>query len=84
MEATSDILLVDPQFDQEGLINLLLGADLYYELLAAEQIRLSRKSSLMQNTVFGWVIAGRVTTSHGKHVTYGSPNIDHSKLSEQM
>ncbi|XP_037910069.1 uncharacterized protein LOC119650916 [Hermetia illucens] len=79
-----NIQLADPHFDREGHIDLLLGADIYYELLATGQMRLSRNLPLLQNTVFGWIIAGRVATSYQKEVTCGILNTDDSKLSEQI
>lgn len=54
------ITLADPKFHEPGAIDLLLGMELYYELLLEGFIKLGPEQPVLQNTVFGWVAAGRV------------------------
>lgn len=50
--------LSDPFFSSPSDIDMLIGADLYYDLLLDETYRLGRNLPVLQNTHLGWVIAG--------------------------
>ncbi|XP_055929674.1 uncharacterized protein LOC129960329 [Argiope bruennichi] len=52
--------LADPSFNIPGKIDLLLGAEVFYELLRPGQFRDLNSSLLLQNTVFGYVASGSV------------------------
>ncbi|XP_050547611.1 uncharacterized protein LOC126909236, partial [Daktulosphaira vitifoliae] len=58
----SQIQLADPKFNEPSHIDLLIGAELFFTLLRGEHVTLS-DSITLQNTVFGWVIAGRVNSN---------------------
>ena len=50
--------LADPQFHVPGQIQLLIGGDLYYDLLYPQIISLGSGLPHMKNTKLGWVVAG--------------------------
>lgn len=52
--------LADPSFYKPGEVDLLLGADVFYNLLCNGQIRLGTEGPILQKTVFGWVVSGSV------------------------
>ncbi|KAF0732688.1 Integrase catalytic domain-containing protein [Aphis craccivora] len=54
--------LADPQFDQPGPIDLLLGADVFFEVLKGERIEVSEQASA-HSTALGWIITGRLQAS---------------------
>ncbi|XP_041765874.1 uncharacterized protein LOC121590344 [Anopheles merus] len=54
------VQLADPSFHSLGPIDLIIGAELYYEVVKEGLIKLSHERVTLQNTAFGWVIAGRV------------------------
>jgi hypothetical protein len=56
------IALADPQFGTPQQIDVLLGAELFCELFTNNQ--------LLQETVFGWVIAGKVASSTTQTPTF--------------
>ncbi|XP_055631989.1 uncharacterized protein LOC129771893 [Toxorhynchites rutilus septentrionalis] len=58
---SGSIYLADPLFNCPGKIDVLLGIDLFLQLLEPGKISLSSDDSLptLQNTKFGWVVAGR-------------------------
>lgn len=54
------IVLADPNFNLPDKIDVLLGAEFYHQLLITGQITLGEDLPTLQNTVFGWVISGKV------------------------
>lgn len=65
------ITLADPQFNIRGRIDMLIGAEIYIQLIWQGQLRLSESHPLLQNTALGWIISGQLidevcktTTSH--------------------
>lgn len=58
-----NIHLADPQFNKPGRIDCLLGAEILFELLLDGQMKLADNLPVLQNTVLGWVMAGKVQTS---------------------
>lgn len=74
-------LLADPQFNISQAIDLILGAEIFYELLLQDQVILGRNLPIMQNTVFGYIISGKVTDSASVENTQTTllciePNLD--------
>ncbi|XP_055543505.1 uncharacterized protein LOC129729050 [Wyeomyia smithii] len=55
------ITLADPLFHRPGKISVLLGIELFFQLLEPGKISLSSDDSFptLQNTKLGWVVAGR-------------------------
>ena len=54
----TDIKLADEQFDQPGGIDLLIGADLFYEILRSGR-RTRPGYPVLQETVLGWTLSGK-------------------------
>ncbi|XP_058456975.1 uncharacterized protein LOC131434325 [Malaya genurostris] len=54
------VILADPTFCEPGSIDLIIGAEYYYDLLLNERMKLSENGPILQRTVFGWVVSGRV------------------------
>jgi hypothetical protein len=52
-----DIKLADEQFDQPGRIDLLLGADIFYEILRSGRRTRSGNFPVLQETELGWTIS---------------------------
>ncbi|KAE9522837.1 hypothetical protein AGLY_016799 [Aphis glycines] len=67
-------LLADPQFHVPGVVDVLLGADIFFDAFQQRKLPLSHCSSLIQ-TRFGWIVSGRLP-----FVTSGST---HSSLAVQ-
>ena len=53
----SDILLADEHFDRPSAIDLLIGADLFYEILLSNQ-RTRKGYPVLQETLLGWIVSG--------------------------
>ncbi|GFS71774.1 uncharacterized protein NPIL_267621 [Nephila pilipes] len=52
--------LADVSFNKPGEVDILLGAQIFYELLRTGQIRFPDSEITFQNTVFGYVATGSV------------------------
>ena len=68
-----DIKLADKQFDQPGGTDLLIGADLFYEMLRSGRRTRPGNYPVLQETVLGWTLSGRTpatTTRHDPQPTF--------------
>ncbi|XP_018375248.1 PREDICTED: uncharacterized protein LOC108769016 [Trachymyrmex cornetzi] len=59
MKLPRNISLADPNFNVSSEIDILIGAELFWELLCVGQIGGSTDHPLLQKTRLGWVLAGR-------------------------
>ncbi|XP_055642989.1 uncharacterized protein LOC129779508 [Toxorhynchites rutilus septentrionalis] len=55
------IPLADPRFNISSGVDILIGGDLFYSLLETHKIHLSTGYPMLQRTVFGYVVAGRLS-----------------------
>lgn len=73
--------LADPLFNESGEVDLLLGASVFWTLLRNGKISLGKTKPVLQNTLFGWIIAGPVNEPVLKLQCYFSREIDlHNNL----
>ncbi|XP_047535757.1 uncharacterized protein LOC125070100 [Vanessa atalanta] len=56
-----DLFLADPGYATPSKIDLLLGAEAYSEILTEGLIKYPRGNLIAQNTIFGWILSGRVS-----------------------
>ncbi|XP_026686425.1 uncharacterized protein LOC103518980 isoform X2 [Diaphorina citri] len=54
--------LADPNFFESSSIDIILGAEIFYDLLKTGRVANFPGRPALQNTVFGWVVAGRLPT----------------------
>ncbi|CAK9809183.1 hypothetical protein ANTQUA_LOCUS5922, partial [Anthophora quadrimaculata] len=60
-EIPQNITLADPEFHKSSEINILIGVNIFYKLLAVGQISLKNLSDVvLQKTQLGWVVAGEI------------------------
>jgi len=65
--------LADEQFDQPGSIDLLIGADLFYDMLRSDRRTRPGNYPVLQETVLGWTLSGQTpatTTRHDPQPTF--------------
>ncbi|XP_065086833.1 uncharacterized protein LOC135708660 [Ochlerotatus camptorhynchus] len=55
-----DMVLADPNFYQTLDIDMIIGAEHYMNLLCEGRFRLNEDGPTFQNSVFGWIVSGRV------------------------
>ncbi|KAL0810831.1 hypothetical protein ABMA28_010141 [Loxostege sticticalis] len=52
----SDVQLADPQFNKSSNVDLLLGAELFWELLGTEQRSLGDNNPVLRSSKLGWLV----------------------------
>jgi len=57
------IELADPRFSVPGSIDIILGADIYGQIIQKGILRGPSNSPIAQNTVFGWIISGPTSST---------------------
>lgn len=67
IQIPENIQLADPNFFLSNEIDLLLGADIFWELLDKGLIRLPN-GPYLQNTKLGWIISGSVQSKNNSRI----------------
>ncbi|KAH9640754.1 hypothetical protein HF086_007325 [Spodoptera exigua] len=57
----SNISLADPMFYKPADIDLLIGADLFWELLGSQRLHLGTGKPILYETRLGWIVSGPIT-----------------------
>ncbi|KAJ8982292.1 hypothetical protein NQ317_008021 [Molorchus minor] len=52
--------LADPNFHVSNSVDMLIGAQLFYEILCIGQISLEENMHILQKTRYGWIISGPI------------------------
>ncbi|XP_062704313.1 uncharacterized protein LOC134286676 [Aedes albopictus] len=52
--------MADPDFYESGPVDVIIGAEYYLDLLADGRLKATENGPTLQNTVFGWIVSGRV------------------------
>ncbi|XP_073844791.1 uncharacterized protein [Musca autumnalis] len=58
-----NIKLADPNFNTQGKVDILLGAEFYFSLMQPGTIKLSGTQPILQNTALGWIVGGLIEQS---------------------
>ncbi|XP_055634106.1 uncharacterized protein LOC129774399 [Toxorhynchites rutilus septentrionalis] len=64
LDIPTDIVLADPLFNERSKIDLIIGVEIFYDLLRDGQIKFGPNQPLLQNTALGWIVSGRVSSQH--------------------
>ncbi|XP_037960644.1 uncharacterized protein LOC119689804 [Teleopsis dalmanni] len=72
----NNIQLADPTFHKSDKIDMLFGAEFYHQLLSPGQIQLSRELPILQNTVLGWIVSGKIQNANTMIATCGIASED--------
>ncbi|XP_039452215.1 uncharacterized protein LOC120431129 [Culex pipiens pallens] len=54
------MFLADPEFHKTGPVDVIIGAEFYMDLLTDERVKPAADGPTLHNTVFGWIISGRL------------------------
>lgn len=63
-----NLSLADPDFDKRNSVDLLIGAEFFYDLLQNDKIELDQGKLFLQNTKLGWVVVGSISNNKRKDV----------------
>ncbi|XP_065074711.1 uncharacterized protein LOC135698594 [Ochlerotatus camptorhynchus] len=59
-EWPSDIVFADPKFHEPASVDMIIGMEIYYDLLLEGFLKLGPGKPVLQKTMLGWVVSGRV------------------------
>lgn len=59
-EIPPHIHLADPSFSEPSEVQMLLGADLFWEVLSSNQISLGKHQPTLVGTKLGWLVSGSI------------------------
>ncbi|XP_052850685.1 uncharacterized protein LOC128261177 [Drosophila gunungcola] len=62
-----NIQLADPFFFKPQKIDMLIGAETFFELLSIGQIKQGPEFPILQKTVLGWIVSGRCASENNKN-----------------
>uniref|UniRef100_A0A2A4JM97 Uncharacterized protein n=1 Tax=Heliothis virescens TaxID=7102 RepID=A0A2A4JM97_HELVI len=64
LQIPSNICLADPNFHSPAPIDMLLGADIFWDLLGTQRIKLGEGQPTLCETRLGWLVSGPIKVSH--------------------
>lgn len=64
VEVPDDVQLADPKFYKSSQVDLLLGAEIFFDLMCKGRIKMSSTQPIWQKTVLGWIVAGNLTAEN--------------------
>ncbi|XP_044751719.1 uncharacterized protein LOC123311714 [Coccinella septempunctata] len=67
-ENWSNVILADPTYYKPGKIDILLGIDLYTEIVQ-DGVKISKNGLLAQNTELGWILSGSTSAGPQLQIT---------------
>ncbi|XP_012231348.1 uncharacterized protein [Linepithema humile] len=81
-----NLKLADPQFNVSAEIDVLLGAEVFWDLLCVGQIKRSTEHPTLQKTHFGWILAGCLSSDkkQAQEVQSFHATITNTQLHEQL
>lgn len=71
VSSLSNIKLADDKFFEPGAIDILIGAEYFYDLLKPGQICLKDTNLKLQNSVFGYIVSGSLLVKGGANIHCG-------------
>lgn len=74
------LLLADPTYSQPGKIDILLGADVYAEILTNGIRQGPYNTPMAQNTIFGWIISGKTIDKGDRKTTMSNMVTFHNRI----
>ena len=77
-----NIKLADKTFNVPGPVDLLIGVEIFWDLLMVGKIKMANQINLMK-TKLGWIVSGLVSTPNGKS-TISSQNSTNEKSEPQQ
>jgi len=83
LKIPSNIRLADPQFQVPADVDILLGAETFWQLMCIGQIRTYKNQPILQKTQLGWVIGGKIYNLKPSHLRICNLSVN-KKLNETV
>lgn len=78
------LILADPTFNEEGPIDLLLGAAEFAKIIKSGLIKTEEDSPIAQNTELGWIISGAATKNNPQKEIQITSMVSTSEIDQQI
>ncbi|XP_059051880.1 uncharacterized protein LOC131846562 [Achroia grisella] len=76
----SNIQFADPNFNRSAPIDMLLGTDIFWDLIESQQIKLGPNKPIIRKSKLGWILAGPMYTRNTNSV-FCNLAIEHKDIS---
>ncbi|KAK2578491.1 hypothetical protein KPH14_002052 [Odynerus spinipes] len=81
----ANMRLTDPKFDRARKIDLLIGGELFWNLLCVGQYTLGPRYPILQKTQLGWVVGGRINLPRPRKISKATCHlVTNEQLSHQL
>ncbi|XP_055589230.1 uncharacterized protein LOC129741514 [Uranotaenia lowii] len=80
----SSIRLADPRFNESSSVDLVIGVSTFYELLLAEQMKITDAGPILQNTQLGWIVAGEFPETPVTSYSAMTPEVSTDEVLQQL
>lgn len=70
LQLPNNIELADVEFHKISPVDMLIGAEFFFDLLDTGKIQLDNKQLVLQNTKLGWIVAGTMSSIISKNSRY--------------
>nr|XP_049702535.1 uncharacterized protein LOC126055847 [Helicoverpa armigera] len=70
LKLPSNIVLADPNYFFPSEVDILLGADVYWDIVGSNLIKLGNKNPVLQESKFGWLVSGPISTQQPTSQVY--------------
>nr|XP_049701803.1 uncharacterized protein LOC126055663 [Helicoverpa armigera] len=70
LKLPSNIDLADPNYFFPSEVDILLGADVYWDIVGHNLIKLGNKNPVLQESKFGWLVSGPISTQQPTSQVY--------------
>ncbi|XP_065094995.1 uncharacterized protein LOC135716231 [Ochlerotatus camptorhynchus] len=67
--------LADPHFNQPSSVEVILGSDVFLSVLQAGQVKDPNGIPVAQRSIFGWMVAGRISKQWCMHTHHSAINL---------
>ncbi|XP_058817300.1 uncharacterized protein LOC131680603 [Topomyia yanbarensis] len=67
--------LADPQFNKPSSVDVIMGADVFLSILQAGQVKGHNGIPVAQRSIFGWMVAGRISKQRCTHAHHKAVNL---------
>ncbi|XP_063913270.1 uncharacterized protein LOC135129931 [Zophobas morio] len=61
-----NVKLADPMYNVSQPVDLLIGNEIFWDLMCIGQIRLGKQGPILQKTHFGWIVGGAVAARYNQ------------------
>lgn len=60
----TDIMLADPNFHSPGEVHLIIGADVFWDILGTQKLKLGNGKPTLYETKLGWLVSGHINGAY--------------------